>query len=57
MSSMAGELVTEVFDFDGGREVTVYVPPDRPRRSRSPATVRCSRIGAKSVSRRTCRPR
>jgi enterochelin esterase-like enzyme len=30
MSSIAGDLVTEVFDFDGGRKVTVYVPPDLP---------------------------
>jgi enterochelin esterase-like enzyme len=29
MSSIAGELVTEVFDYDGGREVTVYIPPDQ----------------------------
>ena len=28
--SIAGELVTEMFDYDGGRQVTVYVPPDRP---------------------------
>src|SRR5262249_35407555 len=27
---MAGELVTEAFDYDGGRLVTVYVPPDPP---------------------------
>lgn len=27
---IAGQLVTESFDYDGGREVTVYVPPDRP---------------------------
>ncbi|WP_280427347.1 alpha/beta hydrolase [Nocardia brasiliensis] len=26
----AGELVTEVFDYDGGRRVSVYVPADRP---------------------------
>lgn len=25
---MAGELVTDRFDYDGGRQVTVYVPPD-----------------------------
>ena len=25
---MAGELVTETFRYDGGRQVTVYVPPD-----------------------------
>jgi pimeloyl-ACP methyl ester carboxylesterase len=27
---IAGELVTETFDYDGGRRVTVYVPPDPP---------------------------
>jgi len=27
---IAGELVTESFEYDGGRQVTVYVPPDRP---------------------------
>jgi predicted esterase len=27
---MAGELVTETLDYDGGRQVTVYVPPSRP---------------------------
>ena len=26
----AGELVTEMFEYDGGRQVTVYVPPDAP---------------------------
>jgi enterochelin esterase-like enzyme len=26
----AGELVTETFEYDGGRNVTVYVPPDPP---------------------------
>ena len=25
-----GELITETFDYDGGREVTVYVPPEPP---------------------------
>ena len=30
MSSIAGELVTETFEYDGGRLVTVYVPPDPP---------------------------
>ncbi|HVX43619.1 MAG TPA: alpha/beta hydrolase-fold protein [Mycobacteriales bacterium] len=28
--STAGELVTEEFEYDGGRQVTVYVPPERP---------------------------
>jgi len=28
--SIAGELVTETFDYDDGRQVTVYVPPDPP---------------------------
>lgn len=27
---IAGELVTETFEYDGGRRVTVYVPPDLP---------------------------
>ena len=30
MSSIAGELVTETFGYDGGRQVTVYVPPSPP---------------------------
>jgi enterochelin esterase-like enzyme len=28
--SVAAEFVTETFDYDGGRRVTVYVPPDQP---------------------------
>jgi enterochelin esterase-like enzyme len=28
--SIAGDLVTETFDYDDGRQVTVYVPPDPP---------------------------
>jgi enterochelin esterase-like enzyme len=28
--AVRGELVTERFDYDGGRQVTVYVPPDPP---------------------------
>jgi enterochelin esterase-like enzyme len=31
MSAIAGELVTEMFGYDGGRQVTVYVPPDPPQ--------------------------
>ena len=30
MSSIAGEFVTETFDYDADRQVTVYVPPDPP---------------------------
>src|ERR1700748_2301746 len=30
MSSMAGQLITETFDYDGGRQVTAYVPPAAP---------------------------
>jgi enterochelin esterase-like enzyme len=30
MSSIEGELVTERLKYDGGRQVTAYVPPDRP---------------------------
>jgi enterochelin esterase-like enzyme len=29
--AIAGEFVTETFEYDGGRPVTVYVPPDRPQ--------------------------
>ncbi len=29
-NSIAGEFVTQIFDYDGGRPVTVYVPPDPP---------------------------
>lgn len=28
--AIAGKFVTETFDYDGGRQVTVYVPPDPP---------------------------
>ncbi|MGH9344107.1 MAG: esterase, partial [Terriglobia bacterium] len=28
--SVSGECVTEMFEYDGGRQVTVYVPPDPP---------------------------
>jgi enterochelin esterase-like enzyme len=30
MSPIAGELVTETFGYNGGRQVTVYVPPSPP---------------------------
>jgi pimeloyl-ACP methyl ester carboxylesterase len=30
MPSVAGEFTTETFDYDGGRPVTVYLPPDPP---------------------------
>jgi enterochelin esterase-like enzyme len=29
--AVAGALVSETFDYDGGRQVTVYVPPDPPK--------------------------
>ena len=38
-ASIAGELVTEMFEYDSGRPVTVYIPPDPPRES-------CSRVTA-----------
>ncbi|HEX7825361.1 MAG TPA: esterase, partial [Mycobacterium sp.] len=28
--AVSGRFVTEAFDYDGGRHVTVYVPPDPP---------------------------
>jgi enterochelin esterase-like enzyme len=31
MTSIAGELVTEAFEYDDGRHVTVYIPPDPPQ--------------------------
>ena len=31
MASLGGSLVNEMFDFDGGRRVTMYVPPGPPR--------------------------
>ena len=31
MSSIEGELVTEMLAYDGGREVTAYLPPDPPQ--------------------------
>ncbi|HZZ87093.1 MAG TPA: alpha/beta hydrolase-fold protein [Caulobacteraceae bacterium] len=31
MASSAGELVTETFEYDGGRQVTAYIPPDSPQ--------------------------
>jgi len=31
MSSTEGEFVTEIFEYDGGRKVTVYLPPDPPQ--------------------------
>src|SRR5919204_494569 len=30
MSPIAGKLVTEAFEYDGGRQVTAYVPPAPP---------------------------
>jgi enterochelin esterase-like enzyme len=30
-SSVKGKLVTETFDYDGGRRVTIYVPPTPPK--------------------------
>jgi hypothetical protein len=29
--AVSGDLVTEMFEYDGGRQVTVYVPPDPPK--------------------------
>jgi len=29
-SAVSGEFVTAMFEYDGGRQVTVYVPPDSP---------------------------
>ena len=42
----AGELVTETLDYDGGRQVTVYVPPEPPDAGL------CATGGAPAVSNR-----
>ena len=31
MSSIGGRLLTQTFEYNGGRQVTAYVPPDPPR--------------------------
>lgn len=31
MTSIAGQLITEAFEYDDGRPVTVYIPPDSPQ--------------------------
>lgn len=31
VAGVSGEFITETFDYDGGRRVTVYVPPDPPQ--------------------------
>jgi enterochelin esterase-like enzyme len=31
MTSIAGQLVTEAFEYDDGRPLTVYIPPDPPQ--------------------------
>lgn len=49
---IAGELVTETFAYEGGRQVTVYVPTDPP-----PATVNSSRSGAGTSRPQTYRRR
>jgi enterochelin esterase-like enzyme len=31
LNQIAGDFVTETFEYDGGRKVTVYLPPSRPQ--------------------------
>ena len=54
--AVSGEFVTETFEYDGGRQVTVYVPRIRPKQSSLPATVREFRSGAGCSRRPTYRP-
>jgi hypothetical protein len=54
---IAGELVTETLDYDGGRQVTVYVPPDPPEAVVFAGDGQGSRSGAGSSRRPSCRPR
>ena len=44
--AVSGEFVTETFEYDGGRQVTVSFHRTRPKQSSSPVTVRESRSGA-----------
>jgi len=30
VAGVSGEFITETLNYDGGRQVTVYVPPDPP---------------------------
>jgi hypothetical protein len=53
----AGELVTETLDYDGGRQVTVYVPPGPPRAVVFAGDGQGSRGGAGPSRRPACRPR
>ena len=53
----AGELVTERLDYDGGRQVTVYVPPDPPRAVVFADDGQGPRGGARPSRWPACRPR
>ena len=45
LSGLLGQFFTETFEYDGERQVTVYVPPDLPKQLSSPAMVSESRSG------------
>src|SRR5262245_11915222 len=51
----AGELVTETLGYDGGRQVTVHVPPDPPRAVVFAGDGQGSRGGAGPWRRPACR--
>jgi hypothetical protein len=54
--AVSGEFVIESFKYDGGRQVTVYVPPEPPEAIVFAGAVRESRSGAGCSRRPTCRP-
>ena len=57
MSSIAGELVTETFGYDGGRQVTVYVPPGPPEAVVFAGDGQLTSQWGGDSRRPTCRPR
>ena len=55
--SIAGELVAETLEYDGGRQVTVYLPPDPPEAVVFAGDGQLISQWEQSWSRPLCRPR
>ena len=54
--AVSGEFVTETFDYDGGRQVTLYVPPDPPEAIAFAGDGQRISSGAGCSTRQTFRP-
>jgi hypothetical protein len=54
--AVSGGFVTETFEYDGGRQVTVYGPPDPPEAIVFAGEARESRSGAGCLRRPAYRP-